>query len=83
MGRSTRRRIFVQKCQEAASLGYRLLDGALYLLTTLTEPFDPDALMQDGARCVPAAAWDWNVSSSPPSSEEEAWENRRTRRLNI
>jgi hypothetical protein len=40
---------WVADCQEAADLGWRLLRGAHYLLTTLDTPFDPAALMQDGA----------------------------------
>ncbi len=37
------------RCQDAADLGWRLLQGAQYVVQQLSEPFDPDSLMQDGA----------------------------------
>jgi hypothetical protein len=40
---------WADSCQEAASLGWSLLHGALYHIQRLSPPFDPESLMQDAA----------------------------------
>jgi hypothetical protein len=40
---------WVGACQEAADLGWKLLQGADYIIDKLDEPFDPGDLMTDGS----------------------------------
>lgn len=45
-----KRDAWVADSQDAAALGWRLLQDASYLLTRLDTPPDPTELIQDGAR---------------------------------
>ncbi len=38
---------WVADCQTAANLGWTLLQGAMYVLDKMSEPFDPTSLMQE------------------------------------
>jgi hypothetical protein len=60
---------FAAECQEAASLGWHLLDGASYLLTQVGEPFDPTALMTD-AMHVPGGGCN---HGAPAQCPEHGW----------
>lgn len=46
------RNFWISDCQQAAGFGWKLLQGASYLLTTLDRPFDPFDLMNDGERSL-------------------------------
>ena len=39
--------VWIRECEELASLGWRLLQGAHYLVTGVAVPFDPADFMQD------------------------------------